>query len=130
MSAASIAIPVIVAIVAYLYAHPYIRRSLEVESSNIFAQDNSTYYRSIDLSASGNVLRNSLYNLIKRQRVLSYKEVWEAMEDIDQENCSRGRVFDIYSGRCWIAVYDRCGAGGTKSEGQCFNREHTWPKSW
>lgn len=126
----SIGLPVIIAILAYLFARPLIQTSLDNDPLNTLHHGNSTYYRSIDLSASGSNLRNSLYDLIKRQRVLSYKEVWDAIEDIDQGNCSRGQVFDIYSGRCWIAIEDRCGAGGTKSEGQCFNREHAWPKSW
>jgi hypothetical protein len=75
-------------------------------------------------------LKRSLHALIRRQRVLTYKEVWDALEDIDQASCPRGKVHDIYSGRCWRASIDRCGKGGVTAEGQCFNREHAWPKSW
>ena len=115
---------IVTAIFAFLYAYRHLTPKF------IDDHHDTTYYHAIDLSSSGTKLRNSLYKLIRRHRVLTYKEVWEAMEDIDRGNCSRGQVFDIYSGRCWFAVTDRCGAGGTKSEGHCFNREHAWPKSW
>ncbi len=130
MNATSMAI--FMAMLAFLCARKFI---LEFSNPSEFVPSNfpevsNKYYQSINFSLPGNQLRKSLYNLIKRQRVLSYKEVWDAVEDIDQENCTRGQVFDIYSGRCWRAKVDRCGAGGVKSEGQCFNREHAWPKSW
>lgn len=39
---------------------------------------------------------------------------------------------DIYSGYCWrtdkIVPGGEC--GNYQREGDCFNREHTWPKSW
>lgn len=42
---------------------------------------------------------------------------------------------DIYSGFCWtpaknVAKPGRGECGNFKDEGDCFNREHSWPKSW
>lgn len=41
---------------------------------------------------------------------------------------------DIYSSYCWITAKDITPSGGEcgnyKKEGDCFNREHLWPKSW
>jgi len=58
---------------------------------------------------------------------LAYKEVWAALEAVD-------RGVDIYTGARWPvgeAAGARCGfAGSPQRSGQCFNREHAWPKSW
>ena len=83
---------IVTAIFAFLYAYRHLTPKF------IDDHHDTTYYHAIDLSSSGTKLRNSLYKLIRRHRVLTYKEVWEAMEDIDRGNCSRGQVFDIYSG--------------------------------
>lgn len=39
---------------------------------------------------------------------------------------------EVYSARCWIpgSGNGQCGSGGNSAEGQCYNREHSWPKSW
>jgi len=34
---------------------------------------------------------------------------------------------DVYSGTCW-SPSQQCGS--YKAEGDCYNREHIWPKSW
>jgi hypothetical protein len=125
------AIVIVIAIIAAICVHEW--KSLENlawPSLSSFQRNNITYYSSINLSASGKTLKRSLHTLIRRQRVLTYKEVWDALEDIDQADCPHGKVHDIYSGRCWRASIDRCGKGGVTAEGQCFNREHAWPKSW
>jgi len=38
-------------------------------------------------------------------------------------------ISDMYSAMCWAADgSDQCGT--PKKEGECYNREHSWPKSW
>merc|ERR1719345_689018 len=41
---------------------------------------------------------------------------------------------DVYSDTCWITAKNIKPSGGEcgnyKHEGDCFNREHLWPKSW
>lgn len=57
---------------------------------------------------------------------VTFDNLWDAYEDTDTGRCGAG-IFDIYSDNCW-ALGDRCGQ--YSAEGQCFNREHLWPKSW
>lgn len=42
--------------------------------------------------------------------------------------CASNEIFDIYSGDCWHETSGRCGT--YQEEGDCFNREHSWPRSW
>jgi len=53
----------------------------------------------------------------------SYKTVWVGLPG----GCSSG-VNDIYSKKCWPAGSTQCGT--FRREGDCYNREHSWPKSW
>jgi endonuclease I len=65
--------------------------------------------------------------------------VWKAFASVDKHlegyPCSSdlNQIPDIYSGFCWtpakgLAKGGEC--GNYKDEGDCFNREHSWPKSW
>jgi endonuclease I len=53
----------------------------------------------------------------------SYKSVWDNVDG----KCG-GKIYDIYSLKCWTKGNDQCGT--YKREGDCYNREHSWPKSW
>lgn len=57
---------------------------------------------------------------------VSFDNLWNAYDDTDTGRCGAG-IFDIYTDNCWTQD-DRCGEYG--AEGDCFNREHLWPKSW
>jgi len=53
----------------------------------------------------------------------AYKSVWVGLPG----GCSSG-MNDIYSKKCWVAGSGQCGS--FRREGDCYNREHSWPKSW
>jgi hypothetical protein len=53
----------------------------------------------------------------------AYKSVWVGLPG----GCSSG-INDIYSKKCWPAGTGQCGS--FRREGDCYNREHSWPKSW
>jgi len=53
----------------------------------------------------------------------AYKSVWVGLPG----GCSSG-VNDIYSAKCWSPGSSQCGS--YRREGDCYNREHSWPKSW
>jgi len=79
-------------------------------------------------------LRQQLNNLISKQKKISYHQVWSAFEQLDiTGNCGRG-IEDIYSSNCWLPGNRRRGGQQcnkfVKKEGKCYNREHSWPKSW
>ena len=76
---------------------------------------------------NGEALKAELHLFsVKDHRALSYRQVWEALEAVD-------KGVDIYTGGRWPvgeSSGSRCGGQREIREGQCFNREHAWPKSW
>lgn len=93
------------------------------------AATNDTYYGDIDWTLRDDAMKSQLQDLLADHRVLSYNDLWGAFEEIDinYDGCESGEVVDIYAGVCYHAS-QQC--GNYKKEGDCFNREHTWPKSW
>jgi endonuclease I len=78
-------------------------------------------------------LQAALHNIIKDHTVVTYQSLWYYFQSTDKK--SDNSVWDIYSdvpGGTPPYVYfynsDECGIYHT--EGDCFNREHSWPKSW
>jgi endonuclease I len=97
------------------------------------------YYADIDATATNDELKGQLQDLISVHKVFSYDDAWSAFEEIDKNlpgyPCSDDptHIPDIYSGYCWtpqqgMPTGGEC--GNYKKEGDCFNREHIWPKSW
>lgn len=52
-----------------------------------------------------------------------YKSAWVSLPGQCQ-----GKLFDVYSLKCWTTGSSQCGS--YSGEGSCYNREHSWPKSW
>ena len=79
-----------------------------------------------------------MQNLINPHTVISYDAAWSAFAEIDKFlltypcDSNSSHIPDIYSNYCWstdkIVPGGEC--GNYKTEGDCFNREHSWPKSW
>jgi len=96
------------------------------------AQIPTGYYNSAQ-GLSGNNLKIALYNIIKNHNQQSYAALWTAFQTTDAK--TNGKVWDIYSHNPtgpqpyeYTFVSDQC--GNYNSEGDCYNREHTWPQSW
>jgi len=107
----------------------------------IIVQDKSIneYYSGIDSSATDDTLKVALQKLVHKKRVFTYAEVWDALAAIDEflpgypcDPSDLTKIPDIYSGKCWSPRKNVQGGecGNYKKEGDCFNREHSWPKSW
>ena len=70
--------------------------------------------------------------------MVSYDGAWAAFAEVDKflegYPCSSDPTMipDIYSDYCWHpeknVQYGEC--GNYSREGDCYNREHSWPKSW
>lgn len=95
------------------------------------------YYASIDPSWKDTQLRQALHDLINPHIVLSYDGVWEAFKSLGKllpnYPCSSdaSKIADVYSSYCWKTEKVTGGeCGNYKKEGDCYNREHLWPKSW
>jgi endonuclease I len=91
------------------------------------------YYADIDFDATDDALKQELHDLINPHTVISYDGVWDAFTDVDHYlptypcDGNSTNIPDIYSDFCW-AKSKQC--GNYKQEGDCYNREHLWPKSW
>jgi endonuclease I len=91
------------------------------------------YYAGIDASATDDELKGQLQALVYPHVVFTYDEVWMAFESVDhylptyQCDDNAEDIPDIYSSYCWPESKE---CGNYKAEGDCFNREHIWPKSW
>lgn len=82
-------------------------------------------------------LKTKLYNIISKDAFspssapasLSYTALWTAFRTTDVR--ADGKVWDIYSNTTnyIFGTNQDTGSGGT-SEGQYYNREHSFPKSW
>ena len=82
----------------------------------------------------GDSLRLALHNIIDDHNAQSYSSLHGHFESTDAK--PNGTVWDMYSdvpGGTPPYIYnftsaDQC--GNYSEEGDCYNREHSWPKSW
>jgi endonuclease I len=97
------------------------------------AQPPSGYY-STATGKTGATLKTALYDIIKGHTQVSYTPgVWNAFYTTDKK--ANGKVWDMYSdvpGGTLPYEYtlgsNQCGTYAV--EGDCYNREHSFPKSW
>lgn len=100
--------------------------------SIVNAQIPSGYYNQAE-GLSGTALQQTLHNIIDNHNALSHGGLWSAYEDTDKK--SNGKVWDMYSDvpggnppYQFTFFTDQCGNYG--GEGDCYNREHSFPRSW
>lgn len=97
-----------------------------------FAQAPAGYYNTAN-GLTGTPLRLALHNIIDNHMVKSYDFLWTAFKTTDDK--PNGKVWDMYSDKPsgtpsyeYTFTSDQC--GNYSGEGDCYNREHSWPKSW
>jgi endonuclease I len=90
-----------------------------------FAQPPSGYYNPAN-GLTGTALQAALHNIIDNHNVISYNGLWAAFQYTDA--LPNGKVWDMYSNCSWTFFSNQC--GNYNSECDCYNREHSWPKSW
>jgi endonuclease I len=97
-----------------------------------YAQIPAGYYTPA-AGLTGTPLKLALHNIIDNHTVVSYNALWTWFKQTDKK--SNGKVWDMYSDVPggvlpyeYTFVTDQCGTYGV--EGDCYNREHSWPKSW
>lgn len=96
------------------------------------AQEPAGYYNAAT-GLNGEALRAALHNIIDNQSVETYGELWDDYYTTDRK--PNGKVWDMYSDVPggtppyeFSFGTDQC--GNYNSEGDCYNREHTWPKTY
>lgn len=92
----------------------------------LWAQAPSGYYTDAT-GYKGQSLKTALYRIITDHTARSYKQLWTDMQSTDRRE--DGKVWDMYSSTTdFTFSSDQCGT--YKNEGDCYNREHSFPKSW
>jgi endonuclease I len=83
------------------------------------------YYASCE-DLGGKTLLVQLCSVVGNPSVTSYNGLWTTYltSDIDEN----GKIWDMYSTKRWTPKSDHC--GNYKNVGDCYNREHSFPKSW
>lgn len=101
-------------------------------STHLSGQIPPGYYDDTE-GLTGEELRQTLHEIIDNHTVSNYSSLWWHFEVLDQK--MNGKVWDIYSDQPGgVPAYqytfgsDQC--GNYNSEGDCYNREHSFPKSW
>lgn len=96
------------------------------------AQIPAGYYNGTE-TLSGNVLKQTLHNIIDNHNSVSYSSLWNHVQVTDKT--SNNKVWDMYSDTpgstppyTFNFGSDQC--GNYSQEGDCYNREHSWPQSW
>ena len=84
------------------------------------------YYAKVD-GKSGKALFDAVQTVTKTgYSSLGYDGLWTAFKTTDKK--SNGQVWDMYSNCNWTFGSDQCGS--YSNECDCYNREHSIPKSW
>ena len=84
------------------------------------------YYEDLQ-GKSGKSLFDAVHVVAKEgYSSLGYDGLWSAFKTTDKK--SNGKVWDMYSDCSWTFGSDQCGS--YSSECDCYNREHSIPKSW
>ena len=87
-----------------------------------------TYYKSAD-GKKGAALKTALCGIIYDRTERSYNDLWTDFQKTDKR--ADGKVWDMYSNSTNFVfdTHQDRGSGGT-TEGEYYNREHSWPNSW
>ena len=96
-------------------------------SSSAWAVD-ATYYTSLD-GKNGKNLFDAIHAVAKvNYKSLTYSGLWTAYQTTDLN--STGKIWDMYGGCDFTYSTNQCGSSGYSKECDCYNREHSIPKSW
>lgn len=96
------------------------------------AQIPNGYYNSAQ-GLQGLPLKQALHDIIDNHNSVSYNSLWNYFQTTDDK--PNGEVWDIYSDipngtPPYVFTFSTDQCGSYQSEGDCYNREHTWPQSW
>ncbi|MBN2806796.1 MAG: endonuclease, partial [Prolixibacteraceae bacterium] len=100
--------------------------------TSAFSQVPAGYYDAAN-KQSGIALQQSLHDIIDNHTVVTYSGLWTAFQSTDAK--TDGTVWDIYSDRPggtpdYVYNFGSHQCGNYSAEGDCYNREHTFPQSW
>lgn len=94
---------------------------------------NAAAYYNLIGSSTGATLKTALYNKILGHSTTSYSGLWSTY--INTDKFYNGKVWDIYSTLLdtvspFEFTFSTNQCGNYAVEGDCYNREHSFPQSW
>ena len=97
----------------------------------VYVGGGGSYYSGIDPDSQ--YLANDLHRLIEDHDFIGYDSLWDAFWSTDRR--SDGKVWDIYSDlpggtAPYSFDFDDDQCGQYSEEGDCYNREHSFPNDW
>jgi len=100
--------------------------------NNLYPQIPEGYYDAAS-GLYGTNLQQALHDIIDNHTSVTYSSLWTYFQDTDKK--PNGKVWDMYSdvpggtpAYEYTFVTDQC--GNYNSEGDCYNKEHSFPASW
>ena len=105
---------------------------ISISLNNLIAQIPENYYNAAN-GKKGEELKTALFEIIKDPQVISFSKIWIAFKTTDAQR--KDRVWDMYSmnneGKAeYYYNFNKQRCGKYTREGDCYNREHSVPKSW
>lgn len=103
---------------------------------NTGGTDTSGYYAAAS-GLTGSELKTALFNIIRDHQNQGYSAIWNFYDQYERDSYFEkdNSILDRYSEKpsgadsiTFTAVADQCGT--YSAEGGCYNREHSFPKSW
>lgn len=95
-------------------------------STSLFAQAPAGYYKSAE-GKNKQALLEALCDIIGPHTDVGYDGLWRVYETSDVYP-GTNKIWDMYSTATFYAGKDQC--GNYSNVGDCYNREHSFPKSW
>lgn len=89
------------------------------------AAEPAGYYSNCE-NRGGESLLDALHETISAHTTVSYGGLWELYKSSDVDD--NGKIWDMYSTKRWNPGSEQC--GNYSKIGDCYNREHSFPKSW
>ncbi len=99
--------------------------ALAATTITISAEIPTNYYSTCE-GKGGQELLEALFNRITEHTDVTYSGLWTLYQTSDVHD--NGKIWDIYSTKEWTYKSEQC--GNYSHIGDCYNREHSMPKSW
>jgi len=111
----------------------YLLISALVITTHLSAQPPTGYYDDAG-GLTGASLKTALHNIINEHTEVTYASIWWRFQYTDLK--PNGKIWDMYSDLPGSPPYeytygdDQCVDATAPAENNCYNREHSWPRSW
>lgn len=105
--------------------HLFLTALAAISVANLWAEAPAGYYSSAE-GKNKSALLSALCDIVGSHTNVGYNGVWNVFKTSDVT--AEGYVWDMYSTSKFVVGKKQC--GNYSKVGDCYNREHSFPKSW